>query len=83
MKLHGSTEGNLIAALRSARRLRGLTVHPDTLQHWTDLLKHADEEILSGQAMPREPMTQLVAELRDELAIRPRREAAVSQDNSR
>jgi hypothetical protein len=70
MKLHGSTEGNLIAALRSSRRLRGLKVHADTLQHWTDVLKHADHEISSGQAMPREPVMQLAAELRVELTSR-------------
>ena len=70
MKLHGSTEGNLIAALRSSRRLRGLNVHADTLQHWTDVLKHADHELASGQAMPREPVMQLAAELRVELTSR-------------
>ena len=70
MKLHGSTEGNLIAALRSSHRLRGLKVHADTLQHWTDVLKHADHELSSGQAMPREPVKQLAAELRMELTSR-------------
>ena len=70
MRLHGSTEGNLIAALRSSRRLRGLKVHADTLQHWTDVLKHADHELASGQAMPREPVQQLAAELRVELTFR-------------
>jgi hypothetical protein len=70
MKLHGSTEGNLIAALCSAHRFRGLKVHADTLQHWTDLLNHADHELLSGQAVPRDPVKQLAAELRTELASR-------------
>jgi hypothetical protein len=70
MKLHGSTEGNLIAALRSLRRMRGQTVHADTVQHWTDLLKYADHELSSGQAMPREPVKQLAAELRVELKSR-------------
>jgi hypothetical protein len=70
MKLHGSTEGNLIAALRSSRRMRGQKVHADTVQHWTDLLKHADHELSSGQAMPREPVKQLAAELRVELKSR-------------
>jgi hypothetical protein len=70
MKLHGSTEGNLIAALRSSRRLRGLKVHVDTLQHWTDVLRHADHELSSGQAMPRETVQQLAAELRMEITSR-------------
>jgi hypothetical protein len=70
MKLHGSTEGNLIAALRSLRRLRGLKVHADTVQHWADVLKHADHELSSGQAMPREPVKELAAELRVELTSR-------------
>ncbi|MEP7130101.1 MAG: hypothetical protein ABI770_03130 [Sphingomicrobium sp.] len=72
MKLHGSTEGNLIAALRSSRRLSGVTVHPDTLQHWTDVLKHADQELSSGLAMNREPVKELVAELKVELNSRGR-----------
>jgi hypothetical protein len=72
MKLHGSTEGNLIAALRSSRRLRGVAVHADTLQHWTDVLKHAVHELASGLAMNREPVKELVAELKVELTSRGR-----------
>ena len=72
MKLHGSTEGNLMAALRSARRLSGVPVHADTLQHWTDVLKHADHELSSGLAMNREPVKQLMAELKVELTSRGR-----------
>lgn len=71
MRLHGSIKGNLIAALRSSRRLRGLPVHADTLQHWTDILQHAGRELSSGVAIPREPVKQLVAELKIELASRP------------
>jgi hypothetical protein len=70
MRLHGSTEGNLIAALGSARRLRGSPVHEDTLRHWTDLIQHADGELASGAAAPREPMERLVAELKTELGSR-------------
>jgi hypothetical protein len=72
MKLHGSTEGNLIAALRSSRRLSGVAVHADTLQHWADVLKHADQELSSGLTMNREPVKQLVAELKVELTSRRR-----------
>ena len=71
MKLHGSTEGNLIAALGSARRFRGLPVHADTFKHWSDVLQHAGLELSSGVATPRGPVEQLVAELKIELTSRP------------
>jgi hypothetical protein len=41
MNLHGSVSDNLRAAIRSAERLRGRAVHPDTLAFWQDLLRHA------------------------------------------
>jgi hypothetical protein len=67
MKLHGSTEGNLSAALISARRLQGVPVHHDTLRYWSNLVQHADEELLACAALPSQPLTRLVAELRSEL----------------
>lgn len=70
MKLHGSTEGNLMAALRSARRLSGQPVHADTLRHWTEVLQHADRELATGAASPRESVERLVSELKTELAGR-------------
>ncbi len=69
MKLHGSIEDNLKAAVRSARRLRGHPVHADTLKHWSDLLHHARRELASGTG-ERPSMEPLVVELETELASR-------------
>lgn len=48
MKLHGSTEGNLISAVRSASRFRGQPVHRDTVHFWADLVAHARNELSIG-----------------------------------
>jgi hypothetical protein len=45
MQLHGSTEANLISAVRSAGRLRGQRVHSDTVNYWTSLLLIAELEV--------------------------------------
>lgn len=71
MQIHGSIEGNLIAAVRSASRLRGQLVHADTIKHWSDLLQHARRELATNLALPADSMTRLVAELEVELARRP------------
>ena len=71
MHLHGSTEGNLIAAVRSASRLRGHPVHADTIKHWADLLHHARKELSTSIGLPAEPLARLVAELEVEMARRP------------
>lgn len=68
MELHGSIEANLVAAVRSARRLRGHPIHADTLQHWTDLLHQARRQLAAGQARPTGTLKQLVADLETELA---------------
>lgn len=70
MKLHGSTEGNLISAIRSASRLREQPVHADTVRYWSDLTKHARGEIASCAAFPSEALKRLVADLELELARR-------------
>ena len=70
MQLHGSTEGNLIAAVRSASRLRGHQVHQDTMKHWSDLLLHAQRELSSSAALPPATLKQLVAQLEAELSRR-------------
>ena len=70
MKLHGSTEGNLISAIRSASRLREQPVHLDTGKGWSELIKHARGEISSCAAFPSEAMNRLVADLELELARR-------------
>lgn len=72
MRLHGSTEGNLIAAIRSASRLRGRPVHADTLKYWADLIRHARDEVSSWVGLPPESLTRLAAELESELGRRPR-----------
>ena len=71
MQLHGSTEGNLIAAVRSASRLRGHPVHADTIKHWADLLQHARKEISTSIGLPAPALPRLVAELEGEMARRP------------
>ena len=71
MKLHGSIQDNLVAAVRSARRLRGHPVHADTLKHWDDLLHHARQELASGT--DKRPLIEpLVIELEIEIASRAR-----------
>ena len=68
MKLHGSVEDNLAAALRSARRLRGQRVHGDTLQYWRDLLSHAGRERVWTGLYPSNRRLRLMTELEAELA---------------
>ena len=70
MQLHGSTEGNLIAAVRSASRLRGQPVHADTINHWTQLLDHARRELSTNVVSQSEPLRRLVAELEVEMTRR-------------
>ena len=67
MELHGSIENNLASAVQSARRLRGLPVHTDTIGHWTDLLHHARQELRESST---EPIQLLLLELEKELADR-------------
>ena len=74
MRLHGSTEGNLISAIRSVNRLRDQAVHADTLRYWGDLARHARDELSSKGAPPSESGNRLIADL--EMAIvqrKPRR----------
>jgi hypothetical protein len=63
MELHGSTEANLVAALRSANRLRGHRVHGDTLKFWADLVRHARRELSSSVMLPSDTLICLVSEL--------------------
>ena len=72
MKLHGSTEGNLMSAIRSASRLRGRPVHGDTLKYWSDLVRHARDELTAYSGLPPEALPRLVAELESEIGRRPR-----------
>jgi hypothetical protein len=63
MKLEGSVRSNILAAIASARRLRGRPVHADTVRHWSKVLEHARET--TG-----EPLGELVGELEAQLAER-------------
>jgi hypothetical protein len=63
MELHGSTEASLVAALRSANRLRGHRVHGDTLKFWADLVRHARRELSSSVMLPSDTVIRLVSEL--------------------
>jgi hypothetical protein len=64
MQIEGSIRANLIAAVASARRLRGKAVHHDTIAYWRQLLEHARR---AGVPQP-EPLGQLMADLEIELA---------------
>ena len=72
MQLHGSTEANLISAVRSADRLRGQEVHADTIKYWADLLHHARQELLRSIGPSATSLEQLVAELEIKMANRAR-----------
>jgi len=64
MKLEGSIRANLIAAIASARRLRGRPIHRDTIQYWRALLDHARSTATKPQP---EMFDDLMAELEVEL----------------
>jgi hypothetical protein len=72
MKLHGSIEGNLMSAIRSASRLRGRPVHADTLKYWSDLVRHARDELTAQSDISPESLPRLLAELESEIGRRPR-----------
>lgn len=60
MRIEGSIRANLLAAIASARRWRGRTVHRDTIAHWRQLLDH-------GRVVDRQPHGEAVSDLIDEL----------------
>ena len=70
MKLHGSVAGNLTAAVRSVRRLRGHRVHADTLGYWDELLHHARLERPSSYPQERRVVGRLIIDLETEIAER-------------
>jgi hypothetical protein len=76
MKLHGSTEGNLLSAIRSASRLRERPVHADTVKFWSDLIVHARSELSACATMQPEALKGLIAQL--ELEVE-RRQRAIDQ----
>jgi len=70
MVLHGSTEENLSAAVRSARRLRGHHVYPETLKYWEELLHYARQDLPVSRSQGAEETQRLILELESELADR-------------
>jgi hypothetical protein len=64
MRIEGSVRANLIAALASARRWRGRSVHKDTVAHWRLLIDHARHA--NGQPSG-EAVGDLVTELETEM----------------
>ena len=72
MKLHGTTEGNLISAVRSANRLKERPVHKDTVKFWADLIAHARNELSSCAALSSDSIRRLISDLEQEVARRPR-----------
>jgi len=65
MELHGTILNNLTSAVKSARRLKGHPVHPDTLCYWTQLLAHARRAVADGSS---EPILPLIMELEKGIA---------------
>jgi glycine cleavage system protein P-like pyridoxal-binding family len=68
MKLHGTIIDNLQAALASAKRLRGQSVHRDTISFWRDVIEQARLETpeQTHKAEIETLITALEAEIADE-----------------
>ena len=65
MNIVGSLHANLRAALQSARRLKDGPVHPDTVDHWTNLVCAAKSEQWAMKSFKtRELMSDLEREIR-------------------
>jgi hypothetical protein len=60
MQIEGSIRANLIAAIASARRLRGRPVHGDTIKYWRQLLDYA-------RKVSTQPQTEVFGDLMTEL----------------
>lgn len=67
MNIVGSIHANLRAALQSARRLRDGPVHPDTVDHWSNLVTAAKEE---HTAMESFKTRELLSDLEREISAR-------------
>jgi hypothetical protein len=66
MQIEGTIRANLIAAIASARRLRGRPVHRDTVKYWRQLLDYARRA--SAPPGP-DAFAELMAELETELGL--------------
>ena len=64
MRIEGSVRANMLAAIASARRWRGQSVHQDTIDHWRRMLDHGRR----CSSQPDEVLGDVVAELETELA---------------
>ena len=60
MRIEGSVRSNLLAAVASARRLRGQPVHEDTVDHWRRLVDY-------GRLIERQPCGEKVGDLVSQL----------------
>ena len=50
MELSGSVAQNLRDAIKSARRLRGQRIYPDTVRYWRQLIEFARKKSLRSNA---------------------------------
>lgn len=64
MRIEGSVRSNLLAAIASARRWRGRSVHNDTIDHWGRLVDYAGRVAAQPSG---ERISDLVVELEAEL----------------
>ena len=64
MRIEGSVRSNLIAAVASAKRWRGQSVHRDTVDHWKRLLEYGR---LVGRQPLGEAVNDVLIELEDEI----------------
>ena len=64
MEFAGSIPANLRAALQSARRLKEGPVHPDTVDHWAQIVTLANRDDAALQSFKtREMVTDLQREI--------------------
>ena len=72
MKLVGSLEDNLAAAVESVRRHRSHPVYRETVKYWSDLLQHA-RQLKSDEGENLQAIDALLVEL--DLAVQERRQS--------
>lgn len=70
MQIDGSLSRNLESARRSAQRLRGRQVYPDTLHYWQSLLDDARAVLGKSSAPDACKLERLVVSIEAELADR-------------
>jgi hypothetical protein len=70
MKLTGSLESNLQAAILGVRRHRGQSVYPETMSFWNELVAYAWRYVGSASTPDTKIVTHLVQELEREIAAR-------------